>query len=104
MTEACKQHMQNGICSGCCTASVKCLIINWLAVPGRLMADTVCGDGVVWVVPRHVLTCTSLRCTWHEALRSSVCIGSHIYMVRLGPISIRHYNHIRLGGASTPSV
>jgi len=57
-----KQHMQNGIGSGCSALSVKCQVSNHkpVAGPGRLMDDTVWGDGIVQGVSRHVLTCMCL--------------------------------------------
>ncbi len=64
-------------------SSVKCLTINRLAGPGRLMDDTVWGSGIVQRVSRPVLTCTCLRRTWHEALSCPVWIDSHVFMSRL---------------------
>jgi hypothetical protein len=62
-----------------------------LAGPGRLMDDTVWGA----VFPEGLEACAHLQClrrSWREALSSSVCIDSHIYMNRKGLISRRHEN------------
>jgi hypothetical protein len=44
------------------------------------------GGPVLFRVSRHVLTCTCLGRTWHEALSCPVWIDSHVYMFGLGLI------------------
>jgi hypothetical protein len=51
-----------------------------LAGPGRLMDDTVSWGGIVRRVSRHLLTCTCLRRTWHEAVDCAIWMDSHVYM------------------------